>query len=30
VWELTKLTVDGESLPDLKPVKLKRVQPAQP
>jgi uncharacterized protein (TIGR02246 family) len=29
-WQVTKLTVDGESLPDLKPVKLKRVEPAQP
>jgi uncharacterized protein (TIGR02246 family) len=29
-WQVTKLTVDGESLPDLKPLKLKRVKPAQP
>jgi uncharacterized protein (TIGR02246 family) len=29
-WQLTKLTVDGESLPDPKPVKMKRVQPPQP
>jgi uncharacterized protein (TIGR02246 family) len=29
-WQVTKLTVDGESVPDLKPVKMKRVQPAQP
>jgi uncharacterized protein (TIGR02246 family) len=29
-WQLTKLTVDGESLPDARPVKMKRVQPAQP
>jgi uncharacterized protein (TIGR02246 family) len=29
-WQVTKLTVDGESKPDLNPVKLKRVQPAQP
>jgi uncharacterized protein (TIGR02246 family) len=29
-WQVTKLTVDGESMPDLKPVKLKRVQPAKP
>jgi len=29
-WQVTKLTVDGESVPDLKPVKLKRVKPAQP
>jgi uncharacterized protein (TIGR02246 family) len=25
-WQVTKLTVDGQSLPDPKPVKLKRVQ----
>jgi uncharacterized protein (TIGR02246 family) len=29
-WQMTKLTVDGESLPDPKPVKLKRSKPAQP
>jgi uncharacterized protein (TIGR02246 family) len=29
-WQMTKLTVDGESLPDPKPVKMKRVKPAQP
>jgi len=29
-WQVTKLTVDGELLPDFKPVKLKRVKPAQP
>lgn len=29
-WQLTKLTVDGKVLPDPKPVKLKRVTPAQP
>ena len=29
-WQLTRLTVDGESLADLKPVKMKRVKPAQP
>jgi uncharacterized protein (TIGR02246 family) len=29
-WQVTKLTVDGESLPDLKPVKMKRVLPAKP
>jgi uncharacterized protein (TIGR02246 family) len=29
-WQMTKLTVDGESLPDPKPVKLKRDKPAQP
>jgi uncharacterized protein (TIGR02246 family) len=27
-WQMTKLTVDGEALPDLKPVKMKRVEPA--
>jgi uncharacterized protein (TIGR02246 family) len=29
-WQMTKLAVDGESLPDPKPVKLKRVKPPQP
>jgi uncharacterized protein (TIGR02246 family) len=29
-WQMTKLTVDGESMPDPKPVKMKRVKPAQP
>lgn len=29
-WQVTKLTVDGESVPDLTPVKLKRVEPVQP
>jgi hypothetical protein len=29
-WQMTKLTVDAESLPDPKPVKMKRVKPAQP
>jgi uncharacterized protein (TIGR02246 family) len=29
-WQMTKLTVDGQSLPDPKPVKMKRVKPAQP
>jgi uncharacterized protein (TIGR02246 family) len=29
-WQMTKVTVDGESQPDLKPVKMKRVQEAQP
>lgn len=28
-WQMTKLTVDGETVPDFKPVKLKRVKPAQ-
>ncbi len=29
-WQVTKLTVDGKTVPDLTPVKLKRVKPAQP
>jgi uncharacterized protein (TIGR02246 family) len=29
-WQMTKLTVDGESLSDPKPVKLKRVKPIEP
>jgi uncharacterized protein (TIGR02246 family) len=29
-WQMTKLTVDGEALPDHKPVKMKRVNAAQP
>jgi uncharacterized protein (TIGR02246 family) len=29
-WQMTKLTVDGESMPDPKLVKMKRVKPAQP
>ena len=29
-WQLTGLTVDGKSLPDPQPVKMKRVNPAQP
>jgi uncharacterized protein (TIGR02246 family) len=29
-WQMTKLTVNGESLPDPKPVMMKRVKPAQP
>jgi uncharacterized protein (TIGR02246 family) len=29
-WQMTRLTVEGESLPDLKPVKMKRDKPAQP
>jgi uncharacterized protein (TIGR02246 family) len=28
-WQLTKLMVNGESLPDLKPVKMKRVEPSR-
>jgi uncharacterized protein (TIGR02246 family) len=28
-WQLTRLTVDGETLPDPKPVKMKRVKEAQ-
>jgi uncharacterized protein (TIGR02246 family) len=27
-WQMTKLTVNGESLPDLQPVKMKRVEQA--
>jgi uncharacterized protein (TIGR02246 family) len=29
-WQMTKLTVDGQSIPDPKPVKMKRVKPPQP
>jgi uncharacterized protein (TIGR02246 family) len=29
-WQVTKLTVDGRSMPDPKPVKMKRVKPPQP
>jgi uncharacterized protein (TIGR02246 family) len=29
-WQMTKLTVDGKEMPDPKPVKMKRVKPAQP
>jgi uncharacterized protein (TIGR02246 family) len=29
-WQMTKLTVDGQALPDPKPVKMKRVKTAQP
>jgi uncharacterized protein (TIGR02246 family) len=29
-WQITKLTVDGEAMPEMKPVKMKRVKPAQP
>jgi len=29
-WQMTGLTVGGESLPDPKPVKMKRVKPPQP
>ena len=29
-WQMTNLTVGGESLPDPKPVKMKRVKPPQP
>jgi hypothetical protein len=28
-WPMTRLTVDGETLPAPKPVKLKRIQPAR-
>jgi uncharacterized protein (TIGR02246 family) len=30
VWQVTKLTVDDQSMPDSQPVKLKRVNPDQP
>jgi uncharacterized protein (TIGR02246 family) len=29
-WQVTKLTVNGESLPDAHPVKMKRIKPPQP
>ena len=29
-WQMTKLTVDGEALPDPKTVQMKRSKPAQP
>jgi hypothetical protein len=29
-WQMTKLSVDGKSLPDPKPVKMKRVKQPQP
>jgi hypothetical protein len=29
-WQITRLTVDGETLPDQPPVKLKRVKDDQP
>jgi len=29
-WQMTKLTVDGKSIPDSEPVKLKRVSPSEP
>jgi uncharacterized protein (TIGR02246 family) len=29
-WQMTKLTVDGKSLPDPKPVKMKRVDQPEP
>jgi hypothetical protein len=29
-WQMTRLTVDGASLPDPKAVKMKRVKPPQP
>jgi hypothetical protein len=27
VWQVTKLTVDGQPMPDSQPVKLKRMNP---
>jgi len=29
-WQMTKLTVDGKSVPDSKPLKLKRVTTPAP
>jgi hypothetical protein len=29
-WQITRLTVDGETMPDQPPVKLKRVKDDQP
>ena len=29
-WQMTRLTVDGKSLPDPRPVKMKRVNPPGP
>jgi uncharacterized protein (TIGR02246 family) len=29
-WQMTALTVDGKSLPDPRPVRLKRVKPTEP
>jgi uncharacterized protein (TIGR02246 family) len=29
-WQMTRLTVDGQPMPDPKPVKLQRVKPLQP
>jgi hypothetical protein len=29
-WQMTKLTVDGKTLPDPNPLKLKRVQTPEP
>jgi uncharacterized protein (TIGR02246 family) len=29
-WQLTKLTVDGKTLPDLQPLKMKRLKATQP
>jgi uncharacterized protein (TIGR02246 family) len=29
-WQMTRLTVDGQPMPDPKPVKMQRVQPLQP
>jgi hypothetical protein len=25
-WQMTKLTVDGKTMPDIEPVKMKRVK----
>jgi hypothetical protein len=29
-WQMTRLTVDGKSLPDPQPLKLKRVKEVEP
>jgi hypothetical protein len=28
-WQMTKLTVDGKTMPDAQPIKVKRVKPVQ-
>jgi hypothetical protein len=29
-WQMTKLTVDGKTMPDAKPLKMKRVPELEP
>ena len=29
-WQMTKLVVDGQAMPEQKPIKMKRVKPPQP